>query len=110
MNRLAELRLQRERLVARSAVQRIELARALAPLSGPIAIVERGLAGVLWLRRHPAAIAIGVAFMMIIRPQRLLGGVRQGMTAWRIAQTVLPLIGPLIAGIATSRLNRTRKP
>ena len=110
MNRLAELRLRRERLIARSAVQRVELARELAPLSGPIALVERGLSGIVWLRRHPVAIAVGVAVMMVIRPRRILGGVHQGMAAWRIAQMLIPLIGPVIAGLAASRLNRPRKP
>lgn len=110
MNRLAELRLHRERLIARSAVQRVGLARELAPLSGPIALVERGLTGIAWLRRHPVAIAIGVAVIMAIRPQRLLGGMREGMAAWRMARTLLPLIGPVIAGLAASRLNRSRNP
>ena len=57
-----------------------------------------------------AAIAIGVAVIVAIRPRRLFGGVRQGMAAWRIAQTLLPLVGPVIAGLAASRLNRSRNP
>jgi len=110
MNRLAELRLRRERLIARSAVQRVELARELAPWSAPIALIERGLTGIGWLRRHPVAIAIGVAVMVVIRPRRFLGGVRQGMAAWRIVQMLLPLLGPVIAGLAASPLNRSRNP
>lgn len=110
MSSLAELRLRRERLVARSAVQRVELARELSPLSGPVSLVERGLAGIDWLRRHPVAIALGVAAVVVIRPRRILGGVLEGAAAWRIARTVLPvvgpLLGPLIANIAASRGRR----
>lgn len=109
MNRLAELRIRRERLIARAAVQRTEFVRELRPLSGPIAMIERVFAGFAWLRRHPLAMAVAVAVVVAIRPRRILGGVGQGLALWRLAQGLLPVIAPLVARFAASRLGTSRR-
>ncbi len=108
MNRLAELRMRREQLIARAAEQRAEFVRELRPLSGPIALAERGLAGIVWVRRHPLVLAIAVAAVVVITPRRILGGLRRGAMLLRIGQTLLPVIMPLLASLAASRIRASR--
>ncbi len=62
LTRLAE---RRERLVAQAAAQRAALARDLEPWRARLALVDRGIAALRYVRRHPA-LAVGAAFIIAV--------------------------------------------
>jgi NhaP-type Na+/H+ and K+/H+ antiporter len=81
--RLAQIYLRRERLLARSAAQRDEMALLLTPLKGPLAIADRGLAVAQYVRAHPAAVVIAAAVFVVLSPRRAFRWSRRAFVAWR---------------------------
>jgi hypothetical protein len=81
--RLAQIRARRERLIARSAAQRDELALLLAPLKGPLAVADRGIAAVQYARAHPGLVAIAAAVFVVLSPRRAFRWARRGFALWR---------------------------
>lgn len=81
--RLAQIHARRERLVARSAAQRDELALLLAPLKGPLAIADRGIAVAHYVRAHPGLVAIAGAVFVVLSPRRAFRWSRRAFAAWR---------------------------
>jgi hypothetical protein len=81
--RIAQIHARRERLVARSAAQRDELALLLAPLKGPLAVADRGIAVVQYARAHPGLMAIAVAIVVVASPKRAFRWARRAFVAWR---------------------------
>jgi hypothetical protein len=81
--RLAQIRARRERLIARSAAQRDELALVLAPLKGPLAVADRGIAAVQYARAHPGLVAIAAAVLVVLSPRRAFRWARRGFVLWR---------------------------
>jgi hypothetical protein len=59
--RLAQIYVRRERLVAKAAAQRDEVALLLAPLAGPLAVADRGVAAAVYVRAHPEIVPLGAA-------------------------------------------------
>lgn len=84
--RLAE---RRERLVAQAAAQRAALAQNLAPWRAPLALADRGVAALRYVRRHPALLVVATLTIAALRPQRL--GRRLGLVwgAWRFGRRLL---------------------
>ena len=83
--KLIELAERRARLVAKAATQRTELAQALAPWRGTLAIVEQGILAARYLGRHPGLVVGAVAFAAVLRPKRVFGLLRRGWVVWRMA-------------------------
>jgi len=83
--RLAE---RKASLVARVGRQRAELAQALAPWNEPLAIVDKGLLAVHYLRRHPALLAGLIVFSAVLRPKGAVKWFQRGWMVWKIALTV----------------------
>ncbi|MCX7892192.1 MAG: YqjK-like family protein [Burkholderiales bacterium] len=83
MDRLAELERRRERLVLKAAAQRSALARDFRPLEPPLALADRGIAAVRYLRAHPGFVVAGVAVIVALRPRRALVWASRGFAAWR---------------------------
>ncbi len=81
--RLAQVRSRRERLLARSAAERAELAAVLAPLAGPLAIADRGIAAVQSIRAHPGLVASVAAVVVVVSPRRAFRWARRALVAWR---------------------------
>ncbi len=71
-DRLVQIRLRRERLVAKAAAQREVLAQDLETLAPAIRVVDRGLAGIVWLRAHPGVLLVAGGVMLVLRPRRTL--------------------------------------
>jgi hypothetical protein len=89
--RRAALAARRERLVAQAAAQRAALARDLAPWRAPLALADRGLAALRYLKRHPALlVGVTVAFAAW-RPKRVGHGLGRAWRMWRLARR---LFGP----------------
>ncbi len=81
--RIAQIHARRERLLARSAAQRDELALLLAPLKGPLAIADRGIAVAQYARAHPGLVAIAAAVFVLLSPRRAFRWARRAFTVWR---------------------------
>jgi hypothetical protein len=81
--RLGEIHARRERLLARSAAQRDELALLLAPLKGPLAVADRGIAVAQYARAHPGLVAIAAAIFVVLSPKRAFRWARRAFGVWR---------------------------
>lgn len=81
--RLVQIQVRRERLLARSAAQRDELAALLAPLRGPLAIADRGVAATQYVRAHPGIVALAAAVLVVVSPRRTFRWARRAYAVWR---------------------------
>lgn len=82
-DRFIRIREQRARLIERAARQRGDLARDIAALSGPIAVADRGLAIIGYIKTHPVIVAAAAALVVVLRPRRSLGWARRGLMLWQ---------------------------
>lgn len=78
-----EILLKRERLLARCAAQRDELAALTQRLDGPLKVADRGIAGVQYLREHPLLLGALVAVGTLAQRRGLLKWAQRGFVAWR---------------------------
>jgi hypothetical protein len=86
--KLTELAERRKILVARAANQRAELSQALAPWREALAVVDRSLVAVRYIRSF-AALLVGVAaFVVPLLPWRMAKWLRRDGLAWRVALAV----------------------
>jgi hypothetical protein len=83
--KLIELADRRTALVARVAIQRVELSQTLAPWRGSFAVVDEGLVAVRYIRNHAALLVGVVAFVAPLRPLRVARWLRRGWVVWRMA-------------------------
>jgi len=81
--RLEQINARREQLLARSAAQRDELALLLAPLKGPLAVADRGVAVAQYARAHPGLVVIAAAIVVVISPKRAFRWARRAFAVWR---------------------------
>lgn len=84
MSELNEVIERRKRLVARSALQRATLMQAVAPWQSRLALLDRGLAAVRYVRRYPAALAGAGLLVAALRPHRAAGWLQRGWLLWQI--------------------------
>ncbi len=86
-DRLIELYVQRGRLRERISVQRLQLARELAPLGGALQLIDRSRAVLhqagQWLKTHPAVLCALVVAVLVWRPRVVFRSLRWGYSAWR---------------------------
>lgn len=85
-SRLIELAERRERLVARIAMQRGELARHAAPLKVVLSVADKGVAVVRFLQRHPGLVAGAVGLFVALRPRRAFVWLGRGWSLWKVVQ------------------------
>ena len=86
--KLIELAERRKILVARAATQRAELSQALAPWREALAVVDRGLLGVRYIRSYAALLVGLVAFVVPLLPWRMAKWLRRDGLARRAARAV----------------------
>ncbi len=84
--RIAQIHARRERLVARAAAQRDELALLLAPLRSPLAVADRGIVVAQYVRAYPGLVAIAAAVFVVLSPKRALRWARRAFAVWRGAR------------------------
>ena len=77
-----------EALQARSAGLRRHLADDSRVLHAPLALADRALAGLRWLRLHPQWLLAGAATLLILRPRRTWRLGRRLWSGWRLWQQV----------------------
>ena len=81
--RTLELALRHGALRERIAAQRRALAGHADPLASALGGVDRALAGVDWLKAHPAAVGIAVAVAVAASPKRAWRWTRRAFFVWR---------------------------
>jgi hypothetical protein len=79
--RLAE---RREHLIAQAAAQRTALVQNIEPWRKPLALADRGLSVLSYIRHHPALLVGGGALFVASRPGRAVKWLRRGWVMWRI--------------------------
>jgi hypothetical protein len=92
-SRLIELAERRERLVAKIALQRGELARHAAPWQGVCAMADKGVAAARFLQRHPGLVAGVVGLFVALRPRRAFAWLGRGWSLWKVVQRLRQRLG-----------------
>lgn len=82
-NRMFEIMRERERLLARCDAQRSEIAALVPQWEGTLRIADRVVAGVSYLRHHPAVLGILVAALAIVQRRGWWRWVQRGFMLWR---------------------------
>ena len=93
--KLTELAEQRAALVARAEAQRAELSQALSSWRGPLKVVDQGWAVVRYLRSNPMLLGGVAAFLIALRPWRLVKWLPPRWLMWRVARMALGATGIL---------------
>lgn len=76
----------RTRLVAQAAAQRAALAQDMAPWRPRLALADRGIAVVNYVRRYPALLA-GIGLLVAaLRPHRAAGWLQRGWLVWQVGR------------------------
>jgi hypothetical protein len=83
LTRLAE---RRRLLVAQAAVQRTALTLNLAPWRARLALADKGLAAIRYVRRHPALMVGAALLLATLRPRRVGTWLQRGWLAWEIGR------------------------
>lgn len=81
--RLTQIRLRRERLIARAALQREDLARDVAGLAPAVRVIDGGITAVAWVRAHPGPLLIAAGLMLVLRPRRTIRWSLRLYSLWR---------------------------
>lgn len=81
MTLLAE---RRERLVALAAQQRYMLAQDIEAWRSPLALADKGLTALQYVRSHPAWILGGIALLAIVQPRHAGKWLGRGWVAWQL--------------------------
>jgi hypothetical protein len=79
--RLAE---RRSLLIAQAAAQRTALAHNLAPWRARLALADRGIAAVRYVRNRPGLLLAAALLVAALRPQRVGTWLQRGWLAWQI--------------------------
>ena len=74
---------QRERLLARCGAQRGEIAALARQWEDPLAIADRAISGINYLRQHPIVLGGLVALLAIVQRRRWWGWAQRGFVLWR---------------------------
>ena len=93
--KLIELAEQRATLVAKAANQRTDLSQALSSWRRPLNFVDQGWATVRYLGSNPMVLGGGAAFLIALRPWRMVKWLPRGWLLWRIARLALGARGIL---------------
>jgi hypothetical protein len=83
--RLAE---RRERLVTRAAEQRVVLAQNIEPYRLPLALADRGLYALRYIKSHPEWLVGVVVLLAALRPGRVGKWLGRGWVTWRMMSTL----------------------
>lgn len=84
----------KQQLIVRCAVQRTAIAGAVRELERPIAVADRVLTIVRFLRSHPLLVGAAIAAIMVARRRTslvglsLMGLLARGVSAWRLWRSI----------------------
>jgi hypothetical protein len=86
-NKLSQLAARRQQLVALSAAQRATLAYDLEPWRARLALVDRGVAGIRYVRRHPVLMLGGALVFAALRLRQTGKWLQRGLLVWQIGRS-----------------------
>ena len=81
-----QLAARRQQLVALAAAQRTILANDMEPWRARLALADRGVAVVQYVRRHPALMVGAALLFAALRPQRAGKWLQRGWGMWLIGR------------------------
>lgn len=73
----------RQRLIALSTLQRGVMLERLGELRPPLQLIDRGIDGARYLRRHPQWLLLGAFVAWRLSPAQPLRWLRRGWIAWQ---------------------------
>jgi hypothetical protein len=80
---LMEFEQRKQRLLARTARQRVTVAAEVRALDMPLAVVDRGLAVVRFCKSHPLFFVAGAVGVLVVGRRNLATWAGRGWVAWR---------------------------
>jgi len=83
LTRLAE---RRRLMIAQAAAQRTALATDMTPWRSRLALADKGIAAVRYVRSHPALIVGAALLVAALRPRRAGTWLQRGLLAWQIGR------------------------
>jgi YqjK-like protein len=87
----ANLAERRQRLVDNAAAQRIALLQNIEPLRKPLALADRGLNALRYVRSHPALLLLGALAFAVLRPGRIGAKLRRAWVALQFIRNLRSL-------------------
>jgi hypothetical protein len=84
--KIAQLAERRRQLVAQAAAQRITLAHDMEPWRARLALVDRGVNVVRYVRRHPALLAGAALLLVVLRPRYAVKWLQRGWLVWQVGR------------------------
>ena len=84
--RLAE---RRSLLIAQAGAQRSALALNFAPWRARLALADRGIAAVRYVRSRPDLLLAAALLLAVLRPRRVGTWMQRGWLAWQIRQRLI---------------------
>lgn len=89
MSELNEVIARRKLLVAQSALQRATLTQCIAPWQPRLALLDRGISAVRYVRRYPGALAAAGLLVAALRPYRAAAWLERGWVLWQVGRGLL---------------------
>lgn len=87
-NELIGLELKRQRLIAQAASQRTLLAQDMDAWRKPLAMADKGLSVLHYIKQHPALVA-GATLLSITKPTGVGKWLRRSLIVWQVAKKVI---------------------
>jgi len=81
--RLIELAQRKQSLLSRAETERGMLASGFDALRQPLAIADKGVATVAYLKAHPLILLAGVVVVMLARPRGAMRWLSRGFVVWK---------------------------
>jgi hypothetical protein len=81
--RLSEIARRKERLIAASARQLAGLAAELGAWQKPFEVIDRSIAGMRFMKAHPALMLTGLMVVAVLGRRSLLRWAGRGLLVWR---------------------------
>ncbi|NDP47925.1 MAG: hypothetical protein GZ085_05940 [Sulfuriferula multivorans] len=85
-SKLTQLVERRQQLVAQASAQRTTLAYTLEPWRARLSLVDRGVAVLGYVRRHPILMVGASLLLAALRPRRVGKWLQHGLIAWQLGR------------------------
>ena len=83
MSAIERIRQRRAELITRAAQQRDDIAAAIGTMRAPLAVADKGLAAVAYVRSHPGIAAAAIVAAAVISPRRTVRWAQRAVFVWR---------------------------
>ncbi len=90
--RLARIQARRQQLLGRAQVEREALAREVDALAPAVRVVDYGIAGIDWIRRHPEPVIVAAVAFVLLKPKRAVSWALRGFSLWQGYRRIASLV------------------